>query len=223
MDLGRLLDDLNDDSDFEEIPVDLDTFMGKGYLEQTGVTLSYYQKELIEHLTHIYRYETMVFLYGETEANRLKKYDVREVIAMWGKGSGKDFCSEIACCYLVYKLMCLKDPAQYLGRPPGDSLDIINVAINAEQAKNVFFNGFSRMITNSPWFAGKHNPKQKMIQFEKNITVYSGHSEAEAFEGYNTIMVILDEIAGFEHHPAGADGDTRVALLRLFTTCIPTP
>jgi hypothetical protein len=35
------------------------------------------------------------------------------------------------------------------------------------------------------------------MKFDKAITVHSGHSEREAFEGYNVIMVILDEISGF--------------------------
>ncbi len=33
-------------------------------------------------------------------------------------------------------LVCLKDPARYFGKPAGDAIDIINVAINAQQAKN---------------------------------------------------------------------------------------
>lgn len=119
--------------------------------------------------------------------------------------SGKDYISEIACAYVVYKLLCLKDPAVYFGKPPGDSIDIINVAINADQAQNVFFKGLSRIIKGSPWFENKFLPKQRQISFDKNVTVYSGHSEAEAFEGYNILIAILDEIAGFEHFTPGSD------------------
>lgn len=35
------------------------------------------------------------------------------------------------------------------------------------------------------------------MKFDKSITVHSGHSEREAWEGYNVIIVILDEISGF--------------------------
>ena len=45
----------------------------------------------------------------------------------------------------MYKLLCLKDPAVYFGKPPGDAIDIINVAVNAQQAKNVFFKGFKKI------------------------------------------------------------------------------
>jgi hypothetical protein len=35
------------------------------------------------------------------------------------------------------------------------------------------------------------------MKFDKAVTVHSGHSEREAWEGYNVIVVILDEISGF--------------------------
>jgi hypothetical protein len=97
----------------------------------------------------------------------------------------------------VYKLLCLKDPARYFGKPSGDAIDIINVAINAQQAKNVFFKGFKTKIEKSPWFAGKFYAKAESIEFDKSITVYSGHSERESHEGLNLLLAVLDEISGF--------------------------
>ena len=111
--------------------------------------------------------------------------------------SGKDFTSTVGVAYVVYKLLCLKDPARYYGKPPGDAIDIINVAINAQQAKNVFFKGFKNKIERSPWFAGRYYSKMDSIEFDKAITVYSGHSERESHEGLNLFMAILDEISGF--------------------------
>jgi hypothetical protein len=35
------------------------------------------------------------------------------------------------------------------------------------------------------------------MEFDKNVTVYSGHSERESHEGLNLILAILDEISGF--------------------------
>ena len=125
------------------------------------------------------------------------KYTKNEVILQLGKGSGKDFTSTVACSYIVYKLLCLKDPARYFGKPSGDAIDIINVAINAQQAKNVFFKGFKTKIEKSPWFAGRFYAKAESIEFDKSITVYSGHSERESHEGLNLILAVLDEISGF--------------------------
>ena len=111
--------------------------------------------------------------------------------------SGKDHCSNVACAYIAYLLLCLRDPASYYGKPRGNSIDIINIAINAQQANNVFFKNFVIMIENSAWFQGKYEKKAGQITFDKNVNVYSGHSERESWEGYNTLVVILDEISGF--------------------------
>lgn len=111
--------------------------------------------------------------------------------------SSKDFTSTVAVAYVVYKLLCLTDPARYYGKPSGDAIDIMNVAINANQARNVFFKGFKSKIEKSPWFAGKFSAKTEYIEFKKAITVYSGHSERESHEGLNLFMAVLDEISGF--------------------------
>jgi hypothetical protein len=185
------------DSNFEELPVDAKTFVeGEDFLGQPP--LSDVQYDIVEAMSQIYRLEDLINLMGEESGRRYyKKYTKNEVILQLGKGSGKDFTSTVACSYIVYKLLCLKDPARYFGKPGGDAIDIINVAINAQQAKNVFFKGFKSKIERSPWFSGKFNAKAESIEFDKSITVYSGHSERESHEGLNLILAVLDEISGF--------------------------
>ncbi len=194
-DFGDLIDIL-DGEEFEEKPVDLRTFVqSPNYLGLPP--LSEYQYTLIEKSSQIYKESTLIKLFGEEEGRRMFKQTANEVVAQLGKGSGKDYCSTISVAYIVYLLLCLKDPATYYGKPPGDSIDIINIAINSQQANNVFFKGFKTRIDKSPWFVGKYDPKASEIKFDKAITVHSGHSEREAWEGYNVIVIILDEISGF--------------------------
>jgi hypothetical protein len=185
------------DNPFEENPVDVKTFVeSPDYLGQPP--LSQIQYDIVEAMSQIYRKEELYDLYGTEKGDRhYSKYTKNEIILQLGKGSGKDFVSTVACAYVVYKLLCLKDPARYFGKPSGDAIDIINVAINAEQAKNVFFKGFKTKIEKSPWFAGKYEAKVNSIDFNKSITVYSGHSERESHEGLNLFMAVLDEISGF--------------------------
>ena len=188
--------DILDGEEFEERPVDLLTFVtSHDYLGLPP--LSKYQYTLIEKSSQIYKESTLIKLFGETEGKRMFKQTCNEVIAQLGKGSGKDYTATISVAYQVYLLLCLKDPATYYAKPPGDSIDILNIAINAQQANNVFFKGFKTRIDRSPWFAGKYESKASEMKFDKNITVHSGHSEREAWEGYNVITVILDEISGF--------------------------
>jgi hypothetical protein len=185
------------DNYFQEKPVDAKTFVqGEEYLNQPP--LSDIQYDIIEAMSQIYKKEELIELMGEEEGSRYyEKYTKNEIILQLGKGSGKDFTSTVACAYIVYKLLCLKDPARYFGKPSGDAIDLINVAINAQQAKNVFFKGFKNKIENSPWFAGKFNAKADSIEFDKSVTVYSGHSERESHEGLNLLLAVLDEISGF--------------------------
>lgn len=196
-DFGDLLNML-DGEDFEERPVAIEEFVtSEDYLNLPDTPLSEHQYTLIKASSQIYKKSTLINLYGEEEGNKRWKQTMNEVIFQLGKGSGKDFTSTIACAYIVYLLLCLKDPAKYYGKPPGDTIDILNIAINATQAQNVFFKGFKNRITRSPWFVGKYKERQGHYEFDKNINVYSGHSEREAWEGYNVLYVVLDEISGF--------------------------
>jgi phage terminase large subunit-like protein len=195
IDLGDFLGVISGD-EFEEKPVGVREFVTtKHYLDLPP--LSENQYKIIEASSQIYKRSTLHNLYGYEEGEKRWKQTYNEVVMQLGKGSGKDYTSTIACAYIVYLLLCLKDPARYYGKPPGDSIDILNIAINSQQAKNVFFKGFKDRITKSPWFAGKFSMRADNVTFDKNVTVHSGHSERESWEGYNVLLVILDEIAGF--------------------------
>jgi len=199
-----------EDDDFEERPVDLETFLYSD--EFMGLPkMSDYQIKLLEALTQIYRRDTLEQLWGPDEAERLWNSTHQEIIFQLGKGSGKDYVTSVGFARIVYLLLCLKDPAKYFGKPPGDSIALLNVAINAKQAKNVFFRYFKQRIKLCPWFNGKYDPPtQDMVRFDKNIEAHSGHSEREAWEGYNFIVVVLDEISGFATEEENtAEGGTR--------------
>ena len=195
-DFNVFLDALQGD-EFDETPATLEQFVtDKKYLGLPP--LSELQYTMIKASTQIYKRETLHNIYGEVEGEKIWKQTCNEVILQLGKGSGKDYTSTIACAYMVHLLLCLADPARYYGKPPGDAIDIINIAINAIQANRVFFKGFNQRIEKSPWFQGKYIAKANMVEFDKSVTVHSGHSEREAWEGYNVLVVILDEISGFE-------------------------
>ena len=210
LDLSDFLEALEDNV-FVETPVDVKTFVtSSDYLGQPD--LSHYQYVLVECMSQIYREKDLIKIMGEKEGKEhFRKYTKNEVILMLGKGSGKDHTSTIGCAYLVYKLLCLNEPAQYFGKPSGDAIDLMNVAVNAQQAKNVFFKGFRSKIERSPWFAGKYNAKMDSIEFDKSITVYSGHSERESHEGLNLILAVLDEISGFATESASGNEQAKTA------------
>lgn len=208
-DFNIFLDALSGD-EFEETPATLEDFVTKK--EYLGLPpLSELQYTMIKASTQIYKRETLHKIYGEIEGEKIFKQTCNEVILQLGKGSGKDYTSTIACAYMVHMLLCLNDPAKYYGKPPGDAIDIINIAINAVQANRVFFKGFNQRIEKSPWFQGRYVAKANMVEFDKGVTVHSGHSESEAWEGYNVIVVILDEISGFELESTSGHAQAKTA------------
>lgn len=198
-------------AEFEENPVGVYEFVHSE--EYAGIEeMSEHQLELVSRMSQIYKKETLLALYGnEAQAERRWRETTREIIMQLGKGSGKDFTSTVAVSYVVYLLLCLKDPAKYYGKPKGNSIDIINIAINSDQAQRVFFKNFLEVVRNNPWFENRYSEKQGSIEFDKNITVYSGHSEREAFEGYNTLIVILDEISGFALESTSGNQNAKTA------------
>ena len=107
--------DILDGEEFEEKPVDLRTFVqSPDYLGLPP--LSEYQYTLIEKSSQIYKESTLIKLFGHEEGKRMFKQTANEVVAQLGKGSGKDYCATIAVSYIVYLLLCLKDPATYYGK-----------------------------------------------------------------------------------------------------------
>ena len=216
MSLTDFLDILSGD-EFDERPVTVREFVTND--KYLGLPpLSDNQYKIIEASSQIYKYDTLINLYGPVEGEKRWKQTYTEIIMQLGKGSGKDYTSTIACAYIVYLLLCLKDPARYYGKPPGDSIDILNIAINSQQARNVFFKGFKNRIEKSAWFAGKFTQKADAVSFIKNVTVHSGHSERESWEGYNVILVILDEISGFaiENLSGNENAKTADAIYKMY-------
>lgn len=217
-----------DDGPFEEVPVDIDTFVEDPmYLGNREMKLSPIQRECLLMMTQIYRKPTLeIFLTPEQVQKRW--FETRnEIVLQLGKGSGKDEMSAMAIAYIVYQLLCLKDPAKYYNKPKNDNIDILNIAVNATQAAQVFFKKFMNYITDSPWFAGKYESspsggpaKQNQFNFIKNVNVYSGHSEREAWEGYNVFAVVLDEISAFALESASVAGKTAQAIFDMYSNSV---
>lgn len=217
-----------DDGPFDEIPVGIDEFVsGDLFLGPLDFRLSPVQTECVLNSTQIYRKETLDTYLSEREAQVRWGQTKNEVILQLGKGSGKDWMIAVSVCYVVYLLLCLKDPSRYYGNSSDDRIDIINIAINATQASNVFFANVSKMISRSEWFKGKFEAKldgtpakSNEINFSKSINVYSGHSEREGWEGYNVFMAILDEIAGFAIESASSQGKTAQAIYDMYRASV---
>ena len=177
---------------FDREPAPLKSFLYDRKYLNIGIKLSPRQYDVIEHATQIYRTAELKTL--GWRPMRL----VNEVYLQWGKGGGKDLVSMLTAARIADLLDALKDPQGYFGLPSFANIDMVNMALNAEQAKFNYFEPFSKMVGKARCFSGKADIKEKYIEFSKNVYAHSGHSDEEAAEGKSLILAVLDEISGFK-------------------------
>lgn len=204
MSLADLLSGAMDDnprSDLEDIfveePVDLTTFVqDKKFMGSPP--LSPVQFEAVRFAERVYYpelYPVMGQYFDPYWAEPLRM--VNFVNLLWGKGSGKGHTCRTISLRVAYLLLCLRSPQEYFGMPAQDSIHLLNVAMNAQQAQRAFFDPVEKIVKKSPWFRDKANPTRGAIVYDKNIEAISGHSEAESQEGLNLLLGVADEIDGF--------------------------
>lgn len=186
--------------DLNEEPVSIQKFVtDKKYLGLPP--LSEIQLEIARHITQIFKPETLAQLMGEEAGiEYYNRYTVNEVICQLGKGSGKDHVSRVSLAYISYLLHCLRDPLEYFGKASGVYIDLVNLAVNAKQAQQVFFDPLKNLLLASPWAndVGFEPRVQEIFWFDRPVRMFSGHSEAEGWEGYEVLTVVLDEISAFK-------------------------
>ena len=137
--------------------------------------------------------------------------------------SGKDMICRWAALRIAYLLICLKSPQEYFGLPDFDSIHMLNIASSAPQARTAFFKPMTVAVKRG-WFSDKAEPKQGLIEFDKNVEAISGHSEAESQEGLNLILGVADEIDAFKtkeemtmggrHREASTSAETILDMLK---------
>ncbi len=146
---SAILEDLKY-SDYEEIPVDIITFiteekyLGKGLWikdEFTGerkcTVFPYWLNKLQEifpdNLTT--RYNTLI-LTGSI-------------------GLGKSFVAVLCQLYLLYRMLCLKDPYTYYGLQPIDKITFSMLNVTLEAAQGVGWDKMQQLLQSSEWFMEK--------------------------------------------------------------------
>lgn len=148
------------------------------------------------------------------------------------QNSGKDWLCSMIQCWVVHILLCMKDPRKAVGMPPGEPIDIVNVAYSAKQAKDVFFSKFTGRLKGWKWLfeqylvmesgrtlnkdehpATQSNDEMRVVKikadqvvFPFKIIAHSLHSENEAAEGKSPLFWIMDEAAAFRTKEGKANG-----------------
>jgi len=192
--------------DLDQEPIPIQKFVTDRHYLGLEFSLSDIQLEIARHTTQVFKPETLLrlegseFLGGMSAEDYYKKYTVNEVVCQVGKGAGKDHTARISMAYIGYLMHCLRDPLKYYGKASGVYVDLVNLAVNAKQAQQVFFDPLKNLLLRSPWAneVGFEPRVQEIFWFDRPVRMFSGHSEAEGWEGYEVMVVILDEISAFK-------------------------
>lgn len=129
--------------DYEEIPVDIHTFLhdskylGKALTNEEGkFTLFPYWESLLEEIY--------------PDPLQPAKYNT---LALTGAiGLGKSTEAVIIGAYELYRMLCLKDPYMYYGLQPIDLITFAVINITKDAAKGVAWSKLQGMIQASEWF-----------------------------------------------------------------------
>lgn len=178
-----------------------------------------YKHEKCEELDGI-TYENNVANVIRKMTNKEKEHNdegyFRVLQLVLGRRSGKTFLASIITAYEAYKVLIINngDPHAYYQLPYDDEIAIINVALSQKQAGRLFGQIQSR-LRNSPFFKGRiakettdeiriltdSDIKKKQqgldIAIHGSVLILCGHSNADSLAGYNTILLLFDEIAYF--------------------------
>lgn len=175
--------------DYKEIPVDIETFitddryLGKAWKDASGKIKLY--PFWLEQLKKLFPTNT------DTDYNTLLESGAR--------GIGK---SEVACgcamAYLMYRVMCLKNPLEFYHLKPTEKIVFAFMNIKKELSKEIAISKFQKTIQLSPWFMARGT----MTQFENapywnppsDISIVIG-SQSDDVIGQPIFCAFFDEIS----------------------------
>jgi len=110
--------------------------------------------------------------------------------------SGKSYVSSMAIVYIVYRLLCLKNPQEYFNMAKGTKIAFINISKSFSQAKDIVFGEIKNRLDNNKWFQTFYPPDPRIkskIRMPKNLYILPVGSNEEAPLGYNIFGAVIDE------------------------------
>ena len=148
---STLLEDLKY-SDFEEIPVDIMTFISEErYLGRGLYTVDEFTGER-KCTVFPYWVEKLKEIFPD---NLTTKYNT--VILTGSIGLGKSFIAVVCQLYLLYRMLCLKDPYTYYGLQPIDKITFSMLNVTLEAAQGVGWDKMQQLLQSSEWFMERGN------------------------------------------------------------------
>jgi hypothetical protein len=146
-----LLEDLKY-SDYEEVPVDIMTFISEE--KYLGRGLYIVDEFTGERKCTVFPYwlEKLKEIFPD---NLTTRYNT--IVLTGSIGLGKSFIAVICQLYLLYRMMCLKDPYTYYGLQPIDKITFSMLNVTIEAAQGVGWDKMQQLLQSSDWFMERGN------------------------------------------------------------------
>ena len=170
-------------SDYIEIPVDIDTFLDTdaflGKTNRNGQAVYPFWRQELHN----------VFGAGNTFS---------EWILTGATRIGKTSTAITATAYMLYRLMCLRDPQKFFGKKDISKFSILFFNITKDLAKGVAFREFNDTLKCSPWFCqhGTFSDSERDFYYIPNggkIVIDYGSSASHAL-GQQVFVGFCDEV-----------------------------
>lgn len=146
--------------DFVEVPVNIDTFL-----------------ENKDYLGNVYDEGKNIYPYWRQVLRDIFNPNISpsEVIFTGAIGLGKSEIASIGLAYVLYYLLCMRNPARYFGLPESATIGIAIINITLELAYAVGYTKLMSILKQSPWFLrnGKIKGKDGLERYipNKNIVI----------------------------------------------------
>jgi hypothetical protein len=148
---SAILEDLKY-SDFEEIPVDIMTFISEEkYLGRGLYSVDQFTGER-KCTVFPYWIDKLKEIFPD---NLTTRYNT--VILTGSIGLGKSFIAVVCQLYLLYRMLCLKDPYTYYGLQPIDKITFSMLNVTLEAAAGVGWDKMQQLLQSSDWFMERGN------------------------------------------------------------------
>lgn len=133
---SSLYDDILN-ADYDEIPVDIDTFI-----------------EDDRYIGKVTNKGTTIYPYWRNTLRKIFSPDnnFTECIFTGAIGLGKTTIAVTAMSYILYKLLCLKNPQEFYGLQSNSEIVIAFFNVNLDLSYGVAYKKMQSMLMESPWF-----------------------------------------------------------------------
>ena len=133
-------------SDYEEVPVDIVTFLkdptylGRGLVNEEG-----------KFTVYPYWVDTLEKIFPDP----LQPAAFNTLALSGAIGLGKSFVAVLCGLYELYRMLCLKDPYLHYGLQPIDKITFAFMNITLDASKGVAWDKCQQLLQSSPWFMDK--------------------------------------------------------------------